>query len=75
MSSQLIDAAIRSILYGSPAATLDDIREAVTMFEELAPNVRRVLGGSNPTTLMGEDALRNARVALRAHERLASLSA
>ena len=56
------------VLYGSPAATLDDLREAVTMFEELAPNVRRVLGGSNPTTLMGEDALRNARVALRARE-------
>ena len=40
------------------------------MFEEMVPNVRRVLGGSNPTTLLGEEALRDARATLRDHEML-----
>ena len=57
-----------AIALGDPTGTLDDLREAVTMFEEMVPNVRRVLGGSNPTTLLGEEALRDARAALRARE-------
>ena len=63
-----------AIVLGDPTGTLDDLREAVTMFEEMVPNVRRVLGGSNPTTLLGEEALRDARATLRAREATQSSS-
>ena len=33
-----------------PAATLDDLREAVTTLDEIEPTARRVLGGAHPTT-------------------------
>ena len=55
-------------LYRNPAATLDDLREAVTTLEELEPIVRRVLGGAHPLTTAIERDLRNARAALRARE-------
>ena len=55
-------------LYEDPAATLDDLREAVTRLEELAPITRRVLGGAHPTTVGIEEALRDARAAVRARE-------
>ena len=51
-----------------PAATLDDLREAVTTLEDIERIARRVLGGAHPTTEGIEDDLRNARVALRARE-------
>ena len=44
-----------------PAATLDDLREAVTTLEELERIARRVLGGQHPLKVMIEDRLRNAR--------------
>jgi hypothetical protein len=50
------------------SATLDDVREAVTTFEEIEPTARRVLGGANPLTTRIEQALRNARAELRASE-------
>ena len=37
-------------LYEDPAATLDDLREAVTTLAEAAPHARRVLGGAHPST-------------------------
>ena len=55
-------------LYNDPGATLDDLREAVTTFEEIGPTARRVLGGAHPDTAMLEQSLRAARVALRARE-------
>ena len=55
-------------LYGDPVATLDDVREAVTSLEELAPYARRVLGGAHPTTVAIERALELSREALRARE-------
>ena len=51
-----------------PAATLDDLREAVTILEETTRIARRVLGGAHPVTVGIETALVNARAALRARE-------
>ena len=55
-------------LYKADDATLDDIREAVTTLEDTQRIARRVLGSAHPTTEGIEDALRNARAALRARE-------
>ena len=49
-------------------ATLDDLHEAVTMFEETARTARRVLGSAHPTTTGIETELQVARAALRARE-------
>ena len=54
--------------YMDASATLDDLREAVTTFEEIERTARRVLGGAHPTTMGIEDELRNARATLRARE-------
>ena len=54
--------------YRDEGATLDDLREAVTTLEDVAPIARRVLGGANPLTSMIEEGLRDARVVLRARE-------
>ena len=62
-------------LYEDPGATVDDIREAVTTFEEIEPTARRVFGGSHPTTVAVEGNLRKARAALRARETPSSGSA
>ena len=51
-----------------PAATLDDLREAVTTLEDAERIARRVLGGAHPLTAEIEDQLRYAQAALRAHE-------
>ena len=50
-----------SMLYADPTATLDDIREAVTRFEELERTARRVLGGAHPLTVDIENHIRCAR--------------
>ena len=55
-------------LYEDPAATLDDLREAVTTLEDVERTTRRVLGGAHPTTMNIERSLRDARAALRARE-------
>ena len=55
-------------LYLADGATLDDLREAVTMLEETMRTARRVLGGANPLAMTIEQSLRNARGALRARE-------
>ena len=55
-------------LYDDPAATLNDLREAVTTFEDTARIARRVLGGAHPLTLAKEEGLRETRAALRARE-------
>ena len=53
-------------LYKDGSATLDDLREAVTMLDDIARTARRVLGGSHPTTTGIEGELEDARAALRA---------
>ena len=55
-------------LYFDDAATLDDLREAVTTLEDTERTTRRVFGISHPTTDMVEHSLQNARAALRARE-------
>ncbi len=55
-------------LYMDPAATLDDLREAVTTLEDTERTTRRVFGISHPTTDMVEYSLQNARAALRTRE-------
>ena len=49
-----------------PGATLDDLREVVTTFEDAGQIARRVLGSAHPTTRALEGNLREARAALRA---------
>ncbi len=53
-------------------ATLDDLREAVTTLEDVERTARRVFGGAHPLTKDIEDALQEARAALRARETMAS---
>ena len=53
-------------LHKDPAATLDDLREAVATLEETERIARRVFGGAHPLTKTIEDDLRHTRAALRA---------
>jgi tetratricopeptide (TPR) repeat protein len=55
-------------LYKDPAATLDDLREAVTTFEENERTARRVFGGAHPLTKGMKAELPKLRAALRARE-------
>ena len=55
-------------LYKDDAATLDDLREAVTTLEEAERIARRVFGGAHPLTVEMEESLRDSRAALRARE-------
>ena len=55
-------------LYKDPAATLDDLREAVTTLEDAERISRRVFGGAHPFVANIEPCLRGARAALRARE-------
>ena len=55
-------------LYCDTDATLDDIREAVTMFEDIEPSARRVFGGAHPLKVEIERELRRSRAKLRARE-------
>ena len=50
------------------AATLDDLREAVTTLEETERTARRVLGGAHPITTKIQNELRNSRARLRRRE-------
>ena len=55
-------------LYKDPAATRDDLREAVTTLEEIERTARRILGAAHPTTKKIEQDLQKVRAALRARE-------
>ena len=55
-------------LFMDDAATLGDLREAVTTLEDAERIARRVLGGAHPVTEWLRRSLRNARAALRARE-------
>ena len=51
-----------------PAATLDDLREAVTTLEDVARIARRTFGGAHPDVAGIEQSLQDTRAALRARE-------
>ena len=55
-------------LYIDPSATLDDLREAVTMLEETGRIARRVMGGAHPLARDIESTLQNAHEALAARD-------
>jgi hypothetical protein len=55
-------------LYEEPAATLDDLREAVEMLGDVERTARRVFGGAHPLNLAIVAGLRNARATLRTRE-------
>ena len=55
-------------LYKDDAATLDDLREAVSTFEDIERIARRVRGGAHPLTGIIENFSLAARAALRASE-------
>ena len=55
-------------LYNDPAATLDDLHEAVTTLVDTERTARRVLGAAHPVTVGIEGRLRFAREALAARE-------
>ena len=55
-------------LYRDDGATLDDLREAVTMYEDTERIARRVLGGAHPDTVNIEANLRDARAELVTRE-------
>ena len=55
-------------LYEDAGATLDDLREAVTTYEEIERTARRVFGSAHPLARKIEADLRMARAALRANE-------
>ena len=52
-------------LHTDPAATLDDIREAVTTLEDVERIARRTFGGTHPFAVRIEGSLRAAREVLR----------
>ena len=52
-------------LYEDPAATPDDLREAVTTLEDIERIARRVFGGAHPLTEGMEEDHRRARRASR----------
>jgi tetratricopeptide (TPR) repeat protein len=56
------------VLYKDPAATLDDLREAVRTLEDLEQTARRVLGGAHPLTVEIERELQHSRKVLRTRE-------
>ena len=55
-------------LYKDPAATLDDLREAVATLEDAERIARRVFGGMHPLTSDVEKYLQEARAFLRVRE-------
>ena len=55
-------------LYSADGATLDDLREAVEIFEDIERTSRRLLGAAHPRVFDIELNLKSARAALRARE-------
>ena len=56
------------MLYDDDGATLDDLREAVEIFEDIERTSRRLLGAAHPRVFDIELNLKSARAALRARE-------
>jgi tetratricopeptide (TPR) repeat protein len=62
-------------LYRGGGSTLDDLREAVTTYEEIERTARRILGGAHPLVASIELGLRDSRAVLAAREASARLGA
>ena len=60
--------------YKNPGAKLDDLREAVTTFEDSGRIARRVFGESHPFTTAIESGLLNSRAVLRERETMGDVS-
>ena len=75
MTTLMMRGCYATTLYEGPDATLDDLREAATTFEEMERTARRVLGSSHPLTTAIDGDLQKARAALRAREDTPSVSA
>jgi len=58
----------QTLYYAAAAATLEDLREAVTTLVDAGRIARRVLGGAHPLTTGIEVTLRQSRATLRARE-------
>jgi len=65
----------RTLGHEDDSATLDDLREAAKMLEDVERIARRVFGGAHPLTEGFEHYLREARAALAARETPLSLGA
>ncbi len=61
-------SAYAEALYRDIDATLDDLRESVETYEQVARTARRVFGGAHPITEGVGLELLGARAALRARE-------
>jgi tetratricopeptide (TPR) repeat protein len=61
-------------LVNNADATLDDLREGVTMLEDADRTARRVLGGAHPLTTAIESGLLNSRAMLRDRETMGDVS-
>jgi hypothetical protein len=66
--SSRIRCTYADALYKDDAATLDDLREAVTTLEATERTARRVLGGAHPITAAIEIHLQESRAVLAARE-------
>jgi len=64
----MVSASPEIDIFLDDSATLDDLREAVTMLEDARRVARRVHGGSHPDTMWIEGDLQNAQAALRARD-------
>ena len=58
-------------LYNDEGATLNDLREAVTMLQETERTAQRVLGGAHPLVARIEQSLRESQAALAGRPRTA----
>jgi hypothetical protein len=63
-----IQSLYANALKEDPAATLDDLHEAMNTLEETERTARRVLGGAHPLVVSIERDLRVSRAALGVHE-------
>ena len=62
------DADVGDMRSDDDGATLDDLREAIKLLEEVGPTARRVYGGAHPLAEGIEFALESTRAALAARE-------
>jgi len=68
MTTLMMRGCYATTLYEGPDATLDDLREAATTFEEMERTARRLLGSAHPTAKTIERSLQKARATLRGRE-------
>ena len=69
------DADVGDMRSDDDGATLDDLREAIKLLEEVGPTARRVYGGAHPLASLIESHLQKLRVWVRARETPSSCEA